>query len=117
MRTCLIILACLCLASCGARSIDRVTFPPVSKDSIVLVDDLPIAATLTGRVEGLSCASGPLSPPPTNAEALDRMKQQAADMGATGVFHVRYKTLGISPFKGCWSGVNASGVAYHIKGN
>jgi hypothetical protein len=111
----------LCLLMCflpvgcaSAPSIPRIQYPRVDKSDVVVVNDLPSGAVLIGGVRGLSCQNGPLAPLPTQDVALDKMKQQAADLGATGILNARYVNTGLDVGLGCWNGIYGTGVAYHV---
>ena len=110
-----LVLACGLLGGCaaGAQQIQSPRYPPVARKSVTLTDDLLVGSVLMGGVEGLSCQRAPFDKEPSKDDALDQMKDQAARMGATGIYHVRYQAGGISISPRCWASMRASGVAFH----
>ncbi len=102
-------------SGCASPSIERVTFPPTDKASLVTTDQLLTGAVLQGRVEGLSCQKGPFDKLPSQDDATDRMREEAASIGATGIYHVRYLKGGISLSPHCWQSVTAVGIAYRME--
>jgi len=99
------------LAGCAGRAAP-LALVPADTSSVSLSEDyaLPAEAMMIGHAEGVSCAPSPFAPKATQAEAIERLKQDAARMGARGVMHMRVATVGITP--SCWYSYVAEGTAY-----
>ena len=83
---------------------------------IVVADALPAGSTDLGAMEGTSCKNSMIDPAPTEAKALEQLKQKAADVGATGVAAVTYKRGGTSFVTNCWSTVKATSPLRYLVG-
>lgn len=106
MRSSLLALLFLCGCGSAARFSD---LAPTDPATIQLTETLISGSILLRRADGKSC--GP--PEVRQDEAVARMKQDAASIGATGLYKVRFRELGI--IDGCLlrPAVRASGMAFH----
>lgn len=66
-----------------------------------------------GRVQGVVCVKELFAPTPPNEAALKQLKQNAANMGASGIAEVTYKTLGLTMSPYCAQSVRATAIAFH----
>ena len=80
--------------------------------SVTVAAAMPAGATDLGAVEGTSCKNSMIDPAPTEAKALEQLKQKAANAGATGVAAVNYERGGTSFVTNCWSTVKATARAF-----
>src|SRR5690606_34171767 len=85
MRSHLGLVSGLFLSACG--SVDLPTFPPTDPETIEIRPAMLAGSVLMRRVEGVSCnRSAP------HAEALASAKRDAAGIGATAIYRVRYSS-------------------------
>lgn len=80
--------------------------------SITVAAAMPAGAADFGEIDGTSCKNSMIDPAPTEAKALEQLKQKAANAGAIGVSAVTYKRGGTSFMTNCWSTVKATARAY-----
>ena len=103
---------CCFLAGCNS-SIAQPGSAPVAATSLTIVDDVPLGAVRIGRVQGVICVKQLFARTPTNEAALNQLKQNAVNMGASGIADVKYKTLGLTMSPYCAQSVRATAMAFH----
>ena len=87
--------------------------PTIADASGVVVTEAGPAPTKEDqRVEGTSCKNKAWDPAPSEANAVNLMKQQAAARGYNAVHSVKVANDPAAITKNCWSALVASGVAY-----
>jgi len=94
MKKFLIAALCCFLAGCAA-GIPKKSYAPTDPNTIKVVKDLPVNAELLQRVTATACSSNPIGSAPSTAVVLADLKKQAAQIGATGIYKVRYSATGL----------------------
>jgi hypothetical protein len=111
MKKFLIAALCCFLAGCAA-SIPKKSYAPTDPNAIKVVNDLPNNAELLQRVEATACSSNPIGKAPGAGLVLADLKKQAAQIGATGIYKVRYSATGLLQKCVTLPGRMATGIAF-----
>jgi hypothetical protein len=109
----LIAVSCCFLAGC-ASSIPKKSYSPTDPSAISIVNDLPKTAELLQRVEATACSSNLTSSAPKGAVLLARIKKQAAQIGATGIYKMSYSSTGLLQKCVILPGRSATGIAFRV---
>lgn len=110
----LTIAAIVCSLSGCAKSLPKITLAPVDPSSVAVRSDRPMGAVMMGRVTGISCGVGLFGEGTSRAAALEQLKKNAAEMGASGVSSLRYANVGITMSPACSKSIKATAIAYHV---
>ncbi|WP_018688716.1 hypothetical protein [Ahrensia kielensis] len=74
----------------------------------------PAGTSWRNEVKGVSCKNKLYDPAPSEANALNLMKKQAAERGFNAVHSVTVNNLGAAAVAiNCWSALEAKGVAFN----
>lgn len=76
--------------------------------------DRPVGSVIMGRVRGVDCQTALFGPEPSTEIALEKLKQDAANMGATGISNLKYAIAGITVSPACSRSAIATALAYHV---
>ncbi|WP_421912706.1 hypothetical protein [Mesorhizobium sp.] len=106
-----VLVFCCFLAGCGS-STAQLSPAPVPPVSLTIADDIPIGAVRMGRVQGVVCVKELFARTPSHDAALNQLKQNAVNMGASGISDVKYNTLGFTTSPYCAQSVRATAVAF-----
>lgn len=72
----------------------------------------PAATSSQQNVVGTSCMNKLWDPPPSQDNAINLMKKQAAERGFNAIHSLKIAKDSTAVFKNCWSIIEARGVAY-----
>lgn len=108
-----VVVFCCFLAGCSKSVVQLSSAPVTPPTSLATTDDVPVGAVRMGRVQGVVCVKELFAPTPPNEAALKQLKQNAANMGASGIAEVTYKTLGLTMSPYCAQSVRATAIAFH----
>ena len=102
------------LSACASTPL-RPTFSPTNPAEITTTETLYSGSTLMRRVNGIACESGRRKEgePTANAKALVLIKEDAASLGATGIYKLRFREQGLISKCFFRRGVRATGIAFH----
>ncbi len=111
------------LVGCGSTAqnsdvpFDRATTsrrPSISDHSgVVITATGPAPTKEDQRVVGTSCKNKMWDPAPSEANAVNLMKQQASARGFNAIHSVKVANDPAAITKNCWSAMVASGIAYN----
>jgi hypothetical protein len=107
-----VVVSCCFLACCN-ESTAQLSSAPATPTSLTTETDVPVGAVRMGRVQGVVCVKELFAPTPKNEVALTQLKLNAANMGASGIADVEYKTLGLTMSPYCAQSVRATAIAFH----
>ncbi|MFP1634111.1 hypothetical protein ACLB6G_20470 [Zhengella sp. ZM62] len=93
-----------------SRDLTRPTPPPV--EGVEIVDDGPRVSAVNKRVTGTSCTVQAWDPAPTEENAINLMKAQAAEMGFNRVHSVSVKRDPRAFLMNCWRAITATGIGF-----
>lgn len=80
--------------------------------SITVAPDLPVRATVMQRVSTMICAGNIIAPLPSGADLLSALQNEAAAIGAAGIYKVKYAQTGLLDRCGILPGMEATAIAY-----
>jgi hypothetical protein len=103
------------VSACGSpRPMQAPIAAPTDQNTIEVRRSLLSGSVLLGRVSGIACASGGevVARPVLREAALALAKQEAASIGATGLYRVRYIRQGLISECFLRDGLRATGLAF-----
>lgn len=100
----------LALAGCASSSRNRAG----GGAGVTVAPDLPLHASIMQRVSAMICADSFIAPTPANADALKALQDEAAAIGAAGIYKVKYAQTGLLDRCGILPGVEATAIAYRM---
>ncbi|WP_054312880.1 hypothetical protein [Mesorhizobium sp. 1M-11] len=105
--------ACIAIALVlvGCASPSRVVG---SGANVTVAPDLPLHASIMQRVSAMICADSFIAPTPSSADALKALQDEAAAIGASGVYKVKYAQTGLLDRCGLLPGLEATAIAYRM---
>lgn len=98
----------LALAGCASPS------PKHIGGNIAVAPDLPMHASIMQRVSAVVCAHSLIDPAPAASDALIALQNEAAAIGAAGVYKVKYAPTGLLDRCGPLPGLEATAIAYRM---
>lgn len=101
----------LVLAGCASPSRNRVVG---SGAKVTVAPDLPLHASILQRVSAMVCADSFIAPTPSSDDALKALQNEAAAIGAAGVYKVTYAQTGLLDRCGLLPGLKATAIAYRM---
>jgi len=115
----------LALAACGTTpgvnsDVPNVGYvgverPTIADDTAVqIVDAGPAMNDVNQRVGGTSCKNKMWDPAPSEENAINLMKRQAAERGYNAIHSMKVGPDGAALMKNCWSAIHASGIAFKL---
>lgn len=110
----LLIIALPALSGCGANSLAGATSTALPLANVPIRDaaTMPAGAKALGQVTATSCKNKAWDPDPSEANALNLLKLEAAKLSADGVAEVTYQRGIVNPLLNCWSSITATGTAF-----
>lgn len=104
----LVIIFALAGTGCAARAQMEPLFTPTDPAAIYTTETLIAGTVRLGGVEGFVCSREGITV--ADAEALAMIRQRAASLGATGIYKLRYHSVGLFQC-GFQSGRRYTGIA------
>lgn len=101
----------IALAGCASPSQNRSVG---NGANVTVAPDLPLHASIMQRVSAMICADSFIAPTPSDADALKALQDEAAAIGATGVYKVKYAQTGLLDRCGLLPGLKATAIAYRM---
>ena len=101
----------LALAGCASPSRNRAVG---SGAGVTVAPDLPLHASIMQRVSAMICADSFIAPTPANADVLKALQDEAAAIGAAGIYKVKYAPTGLLDRCGLLPGLEATAIAYRM---
>lgn len=83
---------------------------------ITVAPDMPLDGTIMQRVTAIICAKAFIDPQPAPADALAALQNEAAAIGAAGIYNVKYAQTGLLDRCGIMPGTRATAIAYRAGG-
>lgn len=100
----------LALAGCASPSLKHVS----GSAGITVAPDLPLHASIMQRVTAMVCANSFIAPTPSSTDALQALQNEAAAIGASGIYKVAYAQTGLLDRCGVMPGLQATAIAYRM---
>ncbi|MFE0017566.1 hypothetical protein ACFWXH_22185 [Mesorhizobium sp. NPDC059054] len=101
----------LVLVGCASPSRNHIAG---SGANVTVAPDLPLHASIMQRVSAMICADSFIAPTPSSADALKALQDEAAAIGASGVYKVKYAQTGLLDRCGLLPGLEATAIAYRM---
>jgi hypothetical protein len=79
---------------------------------VTVAPDLPLDGNIMQRVSAMICAKRFIDPQPAPADALAALQNEAAAIGAAGIYNVKYAQTGLVDRCGILPGTVATAIAY-----
>ena len=100
----------LALAGCASPPSRLV----IGSSNVTVAPDLPLHASIMQRVSAMVCAHSLIDPLPSDEEALKALQNEAAALGASGVYKLKYAPTGLLDRCGLLPGLEATAIAYRL---
>ncbi len=107
-------LAAIALALAGCASPPNAMVGNASR--IAVAPDLPPDGAIMRRVSVIICADRFIDPAPSGTRVLNALQNEAAAIGAAGIYNVKYAQTGLLDRCGVLPGTLATAIAYQTGG-